>query len=252
MDVALTPVALVCRTSDRGPEGAEGAAELGELLGARIIGSPGTFRDGRYDEDLRTARGCLLEAGGQIEDALTGGRRPLLLAGDCSIALTTLPTVLRHRPEARVLWLDAHGDFNSPETTTSGYLGGMCLAGACGVWAPGLGHDAIDPTRVVQWGVRDVEGGERVLLDTRGVHVVEHAGALAGLEVFLHIDLDVLDPTVMPARFPAAGGASPARVRALLEQVAATCTVIGVEVTSIAPAHATLAREVLAPLLRPA
>jgi arginase len=250
MDVSLTPVALLCRTSDRGPEGAEGAAELGELLGARIIGSPGAFRDGRYDEDLRAARGCLLEAGGQVDDALAGGRRPLLLAAECSISLTTLPTVLRHRPEARVLWLDAHGDFNSPDTTTSGYLGGMCLAGACGVWAPGLGHDAIDPTRVVQWGVRDLDGGERVLLDTRGVHVVEHAGPLAGLEVFLHIDLDVLDPTVMPARFPVPGGASPERVRALLEQVAAICTVIGAEVTSIAPAHATLAREVLAPLLR--
>jgi arginase len=120
VDGPLTPVALLCRTSDRGPEGAEGAAELGKLLGARAIGSPGEFRDGRYDEDLRDARGCLLEAGGQVDDALVDGRRPFLLAGDCSVALTTLPTVLRHRPEARVLWLDAHGDFHSPDTTESG------------------------------------------------------------------------------------------------------------------------------------
>jgi arginase family enzyme len=249
MDGALSPVALLCRTSDRGPEGAEGAAELGRLLDARMIGTPGPFRDGRYDEDLRDARGCLLEAGGQVDDALDAGRRPLLLAGDCSISLTTLPTVLRHRPEARVLWLDAHGDFNSPETTKSGYLGGMCLAGACGVWDPGLGHAPIDPARVVQWGVRDLDGGERVLLDTRGVHRVEDASALEGLEVFLHVDLDVLDPADMPARFPAPGGASPERVRDLLTQVAASCTVLGLEVTSIAPAHATLAREVLDPVL---
>ena len=165
MDGPLTPVALLCRTSDRGPEGAEGAAELGKLLGARAIGSPGEFRDGRYDEDLRDARGCLLEAGGQVDDALVDGRRPFLLAGDCSVALTTLPTVLRHRPDARILWLDAHGDFHSPDTTISGYLGGMCLAGACGVWDPGLGHDPIDPARVVQWGVRELEGGERVAPD---------------------------------------------------------------------------------------
>ncbi len=246
---ALTPVALLCRTSDRGPEGAEGAEELAELLGARIIGTPGAFRDGRYDEDLREARGCLLEAGGQIDDALAEGRRPLLLAGDCSISLTTLPTVLRHRPQARILWLDAHGDFNSPETTTSGYLGGMCLAGACGVWDPGLGHDPVDPAAVVQWGVRELEGRERVLLETRGVHLVQDATGLDGLEVFLHVDLDVLDPAGMPARFPVAGGASPERVRDLLAHVAAACTVIGAEVTSIAPAHATLAREVLDPIL---
>jgi arginase len=249
VDVALSPVALLCRTSDRGPEGAEGAAELGELLGARAIGSPGAFRDGRYDEDLRDARGCLLEAGGQVDDALVAGRRPLLLAGDCSVSLTTLPTVLRHRPRARILWLDAHGDFNSPETTTSGYLGGMCLSGACGVWDPGLGHDAIDPTSVVQWGVRELEGGERVLLATKGVHLVEDAAALDGLEVYLHVDLDVLDPSVMPARFPVRDGATPEQLRGLLADVASACTVIGAEVTSIAPAHATLAREVLDPIL---
>jgi arginase len=249
MDGALSAVALLCRTSDRGPEGAEGAAELGELLGARPIGTPGAFRDGHYDEDLRDARGCLLEAGGQVDDALVAGRRPLLLAGDCSISLTTLPTVVRLRPEARILWLDAHGDFNSPETTTSGYLGGMCLAGACGVWDPGLGHDAIDPTSVVQWGVRELDGGERVLLETRGVHLVDDIGALEGMEVFLHLDLDVLDPAVMPARFPVPGGVSPERLRGVLEEVAGACSVIGLEVTSIAPAHGTLARQVLDPLL---
>jgi arginase len=249
VDGPLTPVALLCRTSDRGPEGAEGAAELGKLLGARAIGSPGEFRDGRYDEDLRDARGCLLEAGGQVDDALVDGRRPFLLAGDCSVALTTLPTVLRHRPEARVLWLDAHGDFHSPDTTASGYLGGMCLAGACGVWDPGLGHDPIDPARVVQWGVRELEGGERVLLTTRGVHTVTDLAALDGMEVFLHVDLDVLDPADMPARFPVPGGASPEKLRDLLSEVARRCAVVGAEITSIAPAHGTLARQVLDPLL---
>jgi arginase len=244
-------VALLCRTSDRGPEGSEGAAELGGLLGARLIGSPGTFREGRWDEDLRDARGCLLEAGGQIDDALHEKRRPLLLAGDCSIALTTLPTVLRHRPEARIVWLDAHGDFNSPDSSPSGFLGGMCLAGACGVWDPGLGMDAVDPARVVQWGVRELDGLERVLLDTRGVHRVTDALALRDLPVFLHVDLDVLDPADMPARFPVRGGAAPEEVRDFLATVAEGCELLGAEVTSIAPGHATLAREILAPLLAP-
>jgi len=173
----------------------------------------------------------------------------VLLAGDCSICLTTLPAVLRHHPGARVLWVDAHPDFNTPETSPSGYLGGMCLAGACGAWDPGLGQEPVDPARVVQWGVRDVDAGERALLGTRGVHLVDDAAPLEDLEVYVHLDLDVLDPAAMPARFPAPGGPGPERVRAFLADVASGCTVVGLEVTSIAPGHATVAREVLAPLL---
>ena len=106
---------------------------------ARISAAPGETRDTGFDEDLRDSRGCLLEAGGQVDDALTAGSVPVLLAADCSVCLTTLPAALRHRPDAKVLWLDAHGDFNTPDTTPSGYLGGMCLAGACGEWDAGLG-----------------------------------------------------------------------------------------------------------------
>ena len=47
---------------------------------------------------------------------------------------------MRHVPDVRVLWLDAHGDFNTPETTPSGFLGGMCLAAACGRWDAGFGR----------------------------------------------------------------------------------------------------------------
>src|SRR3712207_9452169 len=91
--------------------------------------------------------------------------------------MTTLPAVLRHRPGAHVLWLDAHGDFNTPETTPSGFLGGMCLAAACGVWDDGLGAaPAADPARVVMCGVRDLDPGERALVDERGV-AIEGPGA---------------------------------------------------------------------------
>ena len=108
-----------------------------------MIGSPGEPRDGRWEDDLRDSRGCLLEAGGQIDDALTGGALPGPdCRRDCSICLTTLPTrASATARDAWVLWLDAHGDFNTPDTTPSGFLGGMCLAGACGH----LGHAASGP-----------------------------------------------------------------------------------------------------------
>ena len=139
---------------------------------------------------------------------------PVLAAADCSIAVTTLPAALRHRPDARVLWLDAHGDYNTPDTTGSGYLGGMCLAGACGEWDAGLG-DTIEAEKLVLAGVRDLDAGERELLERSqatviGASVVETLvavkNALDGSPVFIHLDLDVLDPEEFPAAVSGARG----------------------------------------------
>ena len=254
-------IALLCRTSDRDARGAQGAEALAHELARRIgaeartIGSPGRPRDGAFEDDLRDSRGCLLEAGGQLEDAMTGGRYPVLTASDCSICLTTLPTLVRQRPDAWVLWLDAHADFNSPDTTPSGFLGGMCLSAACGLWDSGLGS-GVDPARIVMCGVRDVDPGERVLLDTRGVGLVESpsqlADALDGRPVFVHVDLDVLDPTVLPALFPAPGGLSDGGLRTLLAEVSEAVDLIGCEITGLlAPDRARRVATIIEPLLPP-
>jgi arginase len=252
-------IALVCRTSDRDARGAQGAQALADEIAGRIgaqartIGTPGEPRDGRYDDDLRDSRGCLLEAGGQLEDALTGGRYPILTSSDCSICMTTLPVLARQRPDAWVLWLDAHGDFNDPSTTPSGFLGGMCLAAACGVWDSGLGA-GLDPSRVVMCGVRDIDPGERVLLETKGVGLVESPSQLASLldgrPVFVHLDLDVLDPTVLPATFPAPGGLSDGGLRTLLAEVSEAVDLVGAEITGLlAPDRARRVATMVEPLL---
>jgi len=241
-------VGLLCRTSDRGRDGALGTRELAELLDARIVGAPGEPRTSGWADDLRDARGCLLEAGGQLDDAFEAGRAPILLAPECSIAVATLPVLLRRHPQARVLWLDAHADFHTPETTRSGYLGGMCLAGACGLWDTGFGA-GLDPPRVIMHGVRDVEGPERVALDRGGVHLIDHAAQLDGLEVFVHLDLDVLDPDVFPAVFPVDGGLLPTELRAFLAEIAKSCMIVGAEITAAAPEHGELAVDAITPLL---
>jgi arginase family enzyme len=245
-DVAAT--ALLCRTSDRTANGALGVVGLSELTDARQVGTPATPRIGTWKEDLADSRGCLLEAGGQVDDALAAGSFPLLLAGDCSIAVSTLPVVVRHRPDAWICWIDAHPDFNVPETTPSGFLGGMPLSAACGLWDSGLGA-GVDPARIAMLGVRDVDGGERVLLDTHGVGRPEGPEALADLPVFVHLDLDVLDPSVLPAAFPAPGGWSFPELRDVLEALAAGSEVIGLEVTSAHPAHVDEIYAALQPLL---
>lgn len=245
---AVLATALLCRTSDRTAEGSLGAVGLSALTGARQVGAPATPRVGRWDDDLRDSRGCLLEAGGQVDDALSAGERPLLLAGDCSIAVSTLPVVVRHRPDAWVVWIDAHADFNTPESSPSGFLGGMPLAGACGLWETGFGA-GVDPARVAMLGVRDVDGGERVLLDTNGVGRPETPADLAGLPVFVHLDLDVLDPSVLPATFAAPDGWSFTRLHEVLSALAEESEVIGAEVTSAHPAHVDAIHGALAPLL---
>lgn len=254
-------VALRCRTSDRTPAAGRGVDELAPLIAERLglearwIGSPEDPREGRYDEDLRDARGCLLEAGGQVDDALAAGDVPVLLAAECSIALTTLPAVARHRPDARVLWLDAHGDFNSPDTTVSGYLGGMALAGACGQWDPGLAQGGIAAERVTIAGVRDLDRDERTALERSAVTVIGASpvetlvavkNALDGAPVYVHLDLDVLDPDDFPAQFPAPGGLRPEKLFDLLEAVAGDCELVGLEVTAFAAPEDELERQAAA------
>jgi arginase len=244
MGVSL--VGLLCRTSDRTPGGARGVQALAPAIGAdlgvepRFIGEPAEARSARFDEDLRESRGCVLEAGGQVDDAITGGNIPLLLAGDCSICLTTLPTVLGHRPDAKVLWLDAHGDFNTPDTTPSGFLGGMSLAGACGQWDAGFGG-SIGPAQVVLAGVRELDPGERELLEGSEATVIGASAvetlvavknALDGAPVYVHLDVDVLDPEAFPVQDPVAGGLKPEKMYDLFEAVMEDSDLVGLELTA--------------------
>jgi arginase family enzyme len=253
-------VGMLCRSSERVDGAAAGtealARELAErcAVDARLIGRPSPMKVVGWEEDLRDSRGCLLEAGGQVDDALAAGRHPVLVAPDCSVSITTLPAVVRHRPDATVLWLDAHADFNTPATTVSGYLGGMCLAAACGLWDGGFDLPRVDPAAVVMCGVRDLDGPESVLLDTKGVVRIARPGLLADAlqdhEVFVHLDLDVLDPAIIGSPFPAAGGLSDAGLRTLLTEVASACELIGCEITGFHdPALAELIASVVDPLL---
>jgi len=216
---------------------------VGGALGVepRFIGSPGDVRETRYDEDLTESRGCLLEAGGQVDDALSGGNTPVLLAADCAVAATTLPAVVRHRPDARILWLDGHGDYNTPATSGSGYLGGMCLSAATGEWDAGLIGDAVRADQVVLAGVRDLDPGERELLERSPVTVIGASpvetlvaakNALEGAPVFVHFDTDVIDPDHFPVAVPAPGGLHPDKLYDLFDSVLEDSELVGIEITN--------------------
>ena len=153
MTAGLSLVALRCRTADRTPARRARRRDAGARwsearLGteARAIGSPSEPRRRATRRTCATRAAACSRRAARWTTRLGAGRRPVLLAGDCSIGITTLPSALRHGPRLKVLWLDAHGDYNTPATSASGYLGGMALAGACGEWDAGLGgHDRAGP-----------------------------------------------------------------------------------------------------------
>jgi arginase len=225
------PVRVTClrgRTSDRTDGAGAGAEALARHLGGRIVGEPSPGRPRDWSEDLPEARPVLEAAAAELSAALDQAELPVLTASDCSICIATLPTVARRVPGVRFLWIDAHGDFNSPATTPSGFLGGMCLAAACGRWDAGW-PDTIDPATVHFLGVRDLDPGEREDVEAAGVRT----GVPGEGPVYVHFDCDGLDPEVMPVQFPVPGGLRLEEVRDVLAALAAEGRLVGLEVTAL-------------------
>jgi arginase len=234
------------RTSDRTAGAGEGAEALARELGGTVVGEPGEPAVRDWSEDLPEARPVLEAAAAALREAFAAGALPVLTASDCSICIATFPEVVVHEPDVHVAWLDAHGDFNTPDTTPSGFLGGMCLAAACGRWEAGGWPGTLDPARVHMLGVRDLDPGEEAEVEAAGVS----AEVPEGVPLYVHLDTDVLDPSVMAAHFPVPGGWNERRLRAQLAELAAGCRIVGVEVTALEdPAIAPLIAEALEPLL---
>ena len=264
-------MALRCRTSDRTPLAGRGVETLARLIGGRLgtearqIGSPSEAYAASFEDDLRESRGCLLEAGGQVDDALEAGKVPVLVAGECSIGRHHAARRPRHRPDARVLWLDAHADYNTPATTSSAYLGGMSLSAPAASGTPASA--ARSRPRGWCWPAcatstpasgRCSDAGAATVVGASVVEtLVAVKNALDGAPVYVHVDLDVIDPEHFPAQFPAPGGLHPEKLYDLAEAVSDDSEIVGLEVTAFeAPedpvehaAAAEIAMRVLDPFL---
>jgi arginase family enzyme len=234
------------RTSDRTAGAGEGAQALAERLGGTIVGEPGEPAVRDWSEDLPAARPVLEAAAAAVRDAFAAGALPVLTASDCSICLATFPEVVLHEPDVHVAWIDAHGDFNTPDTTPSGFLGGMCLAASCGRWDAEGWPGTLDPRRLHLIGVRDLDPGEETEVLAAGVS----AEIPDGVPLYVHLDTDVLDPSVMAAQFPVPDGWDERRLRAQLAELAAGCRIVGVEITALEDLRAVgLVASAIQPLL---
>ena len=143
----------------------------------------------------------ILETCGLVSDlvraAVASGARPLVLGGDHSVALGTLSGLAAaHGVPGGVIWIDAHGDLNRPETSPSGNVHGMPLAAAAGLagdWFthPPLSFPAVDPSRIAIVGARSLDPAERALVREAGIRVFTMSEIdRIGIERTMHEALD--------------------------------------------------------------
>lgn len=182
------------------------AHALADALGVEpyAVGAPRPALWVAWDVELEAARDELILMGERYSDLLAAGLTPVTALSRCAVALATLPVVARHRPDALVVWFDAHPDLNTPDTTTSGYLGGLALSGPLGLWDSGLGAGlSLDHTILV--GTRDIDPAEAEVLTATTLTVLapgpdlpqQLVAAVAGRPVYIHVDCDVLNPGIV-------------------------------------------------------
>jgi arginase len=195
----------------------------------------------------------------RVREAVEAGALPLVLGGDHSVALGTLGGLAAaHGRPGGVLWLDAHGDLNTPRTSPTGNVHGMPLAAGLGFASDGFASDAwtlpaVDPQRVAIVGARSFDPAERELLRGQpGIRVftmseidrigIERAMREALDHVagpgFVHVsfDLDVLDPEVAPGvGTPVQGGLTYREAHLALELIAESGYAGSLEVVEVNP-----------------
>jgi arginase len=216
-----------------------------------------TSEDNPRARFLPAIRATCERIAGEVGVALEDGRIPIVVGGDHSIALGTLGGLAARYGPGAVLWLDAHGDLNTPETTPSGNVHGMPLAAALGRGGPGFESPswtlpAGERERVAVIGARELDPGERALIaelglavhsmsaiDRRGIEaVVNEALERAAGAPFVHISLDMdgLDPEVAPGVGTAVrGGLTYREAHLAMELVAESGLLCCLEIVEVNP-----------------
>ena len=194
----------------------------------------------------------------EIVTSMRGNHRlPLVVAGNCN---TSLGAIAASDPdELGVIWFDAHGDFNTPETSSSGFLDGMALAIATGRCYPDtwkeMGAKAnLRDAHIVLAGVRDLDAGEKRQIEDSKVSVCdvdafdlpEQAAFVSRLDairknvkrVFVHVDVDAMDPSVAPGvEYKTANGLSLAAIETALKHICDRFFLEGLAVADYSPDH---------------
>ena len=193
---------------------------------------------------------------------LAAGRLPIMLGGDHCLGIGSISAVARHcreqRKKLRVLWFDAHADFNTATLTPSGNIHGMPVACLCGHGPQALveigGHvPALNPKDIRQIGIRSVDEGEKRLVHDIGIevfdmryidemgmrHTMELALALVDPNTHVHVSLDVdfLDPDIAPGvGTTVRGGPTYREAQLCMEMIADTGRLASLDIVELNPA----------------
>ena len=196
------------------------------------------------DRWLTAAREACIILQDAVATSMKAGARCGVLGGECTLVAGTISGALQVEPELLLVYFDAHGDFNTVATTPSHFVGGMCLAHVCGkqvaplLW-PGVRKLAEDHAYLV--GARELDPGESGNLQRSKVHRVPFdrdeldapflLSAVRRNPVWLHVDLDIVDPRELPAVcLPVDGGPPLAALAEILVSIAQVADVRGLEI----------------------
>ncbi|NPC42420.1 arginase family protein [Nocardioides sp. zg-1230] len=246
-----------------------GSRELADALSTRLgikattVGTPKPALSVGWKEELDAATPTLKAMAAELDRVFNAGLIPLTASSRCAVALATLPVVTAHRPDAVIVWFDAHADLNTPDTTSTGYLGGLALSGPLGLWNSGLGS-GLRTENVILVGARDLDPPEQELIDAGTITLAQVGPSIAddlrtalnGRPVYVHIDCDVLDPGTVPTDYLVPNGLSLDDLHAAAA-VLAESEVVGLEVGELEstdndttpPRHVNALLDALAPLL---
>lgn len=212
---------------------AQAALQLAGQGGQLIAAEPGP---GDETDSLAPIHRELADA---MADALMAGERPVAIVGDCCQVIPAMAGLARNGLAASLVWLDSHGDFNTWETTPSGFLGGMPLAMLTGRGDQRLmdqvGLSPIADSRVLLSDARDLDPGERDLVKASGIRHMEKVIGVPYVlpegPIHLHIDTDIIDSRLAPAfLYAVPGGPSPEGLAAVIEGVLGTGQVTSISI----------------------
>lgn len=180
-----------------------------------------------------------------VQESIARGDRPVSIAGDCCTTIGVLAGLQRAGINPTLIWFDAHGDFNTWETSPSGFLGGMPLAMLVGrgdqTMPRAVGLRSLPEDEVILTDGRDLDPGERISLEGSGVkHIPDVRWLLredlADVPLYIHFDVDVLDPDTAPAmNYLAAGGPNETELEQVFRFLAQTGSISAVSVSSWNP-----------------
>jgi arginase len=177
--------------------------------------------------------------------AISRGERPVSIAGDCCTSIGVMAGLQRAGTHPTLIWFDAHGDFNTWETTPSFFLGGMPLAMLIGLGEQTI-LEAVDlkpipESQTILTDARDLDQGEKeALASSKVVHIsnVEDLSdyPLSEGEFYIHFDTDIINPIEAPAmNYPAPGGPNVKTLGRIFQRLAQTGRVIAVSLSSWNP-----------------